>query len=284
MLRRREIRGHWASGVLVRLGSVSPSSSQDSLARALEFERETLSLVVEQVHRIDQGWVVRASSFPDVWMFNNVRIDTEVSHAEAAELCPRHLPGLDYDQLFIEDQGRGERLAEDLCADGWRIDVDLHSVLEREPDRAVSTDTVVEADEEETLDLMERWLREDESLHLNEAGLRQLRDGNRLTWRARQGRRLGIRDQAGRLVAMTILYSDGRVAQVEDVYAIPEVRGRGYGRVLVTRAIELAREGGHELAFIVADDNDWPKQLYHRLGFEPVGTTWLAHRQRPTSN
>ena len=28
----------------------------------------------------------------------------------------------------------------------------------------------------------------------------------------------------------------------------------------------------------MADDNDWPKQLYARLGFEPVGRAWVFHR------
>lgn len=263
---------------------MSPPSSQDGLASALEFERATLSLVAEQVRRIDQGWVVRASSFPDVWVFNNVRIDTEVDYDQAVELCRSHLRAASYDQLLFEDPRLGERLAEAFRADGWRIDVDVHSVLAREPDRLVSTGAVVAAEEDEAMDLMERWLREDETLHLTEAGLRQLREGNRLTWRARNAQRLGIRDPAGRLVAITILYSDGRVAQVEDVYAIPEARGRGYGRALVTQAIELAREGGHELTFIVADDNDWPKQLYGKLGFEPVGRTWLVHRDRPSAD
>jgi hypothetical protein len=28
----------------------------------------------------------------------------------------------------------------------------------------------------------------------------------------------------------------------------------------------------------VADDNDWPKLLYERLGFRPVGHLWQFHR------
>jgi ribosomal protein S18 acetylase RimI-like enzyme len=103
-------------------------------------------------------------------------------------------------------------------------------------------------------------------------------DANRLTWRGRNARRLGIRGPDGGLAAISMLFSDGRTAQVEDVYAIPEVRGRGYGRALVTRAIELANQGGHELTFIVADDNGWPKQLYRKLGFEPAGRSWVFHR------
>ena len=65
---------------------------------------------------------------------------------------------------------------------------------------------------------------------------------------------------------------------MEDVYTAPEARGRGYARALVCRAVELARSGGHDLVFITADDNDWPKLLYERLGFRPLGRVWQFHR------
>jgi hypothetical protein len=47
---------------------------------------------------------------------------------------------------------------------------------------------------------------------------------------------------------------------------------------MVSAAAVAARRAGHRLTFIVADDNDWPKQLYAKLGFGPVGRTWLLHR------
>jgi GNAT superfamily N-acetyltransferase len=59
---------------------------------------------------------------------------------------------------------------------------------------------------------------------------------------------------------------------------VPEARGRGYARALVCRAEELARATGHDLIFIVADDRDWPKLLYRRLGFAQVGRIWQFHR------
>jgi len=31
--------------------------------------------------------------------------------------------------------------------------------------------------------------------------------------------------------------------------------------------------------FITADDNDWPKLLYARIGFRAVGHVWHFHRQ-----
>jgi predicted GNAT family acetyltransferase len=96
--------------------------------------------------------------------------------------------------------------------------------------------------------------------------------------RARAATNLGIRDEAGELVAMTKLYSDGATAQVEDVYTMPAWRNRGCARRLITRAIALAHEARHDLVFIEADDNGWPKQLYARLGFDPVGRIGVFHR------
>jgi hypothetical protein len=39
-----------------------------------------------------------------------------------------------------------------------------------------------------------------------------------------------------------------------------------------------AQERGAEVVFIVADDDDWPKHLYARLGFVPVGRKWTFHK------
>src|ERR687892_42790 len=70
------------------------------------------------------------------------------------------------------------------------------------------------------------------------------------------------------------LYSDGRTAQVEDVATLPEHRGRGHATAVVLRAVEEALATGHDFVFLVADAEDWPKELYVRLGFAPLGRTW----------
>jgi predicted GNAT family acetyltransferase len=60
-------------------------------------------------------------------------------------------------------------------------------------------------------------------------------------------------------------------AWVEDVYTVPDARERGYARTLVTHATAIARSERKGLTFIIADDDDWPKNLYSRIGFERVG-------------
>jgi predicted GNAT family acetyltransferase len=125
---------------------------------------------------------------------------------------------------------------------------------------------------------MALWMRTDETLHLSGAeGVRQTIVKDRAVWRTRNARRFGIRGPDGAVAAITQLFSDGRVGQVEHVYTIPQARGRGYARALVSHAAAEAWKAEHELSFIVADDNNWPKKLYRRIGFEPLGRTWLLH-------
>src|SRR5207249_2284686 len=75
----------------------------------------------------------------------------------------------------------------------------------------------------------------------------------------------------GAPVASCELYSDGRVAQVESVGTLSEHRGKGHASAVVARAVETARAEGHELVFLLADEDDWPKELYGKLGFRTVG-------------
>jgi predicted GNAT family acetyltransferase len=81
--------------------------------------------------------------------------------------------------------------------------------------------------------------------------------------------------------AVTTLYADGTAAQVEDVATLRDYRRRGLARAAVSAAIDAAVEMGHRFVFIVADDDDWPKDLYARLGFDPIGRAWSFTRPGP---
>jgi GNAT superfamily N-acetyltransferase len=88
-----------------------------------------------------------------------------------------------------------------------------------------------------------------------------------------------VRDREA--VAWAKLWSDGAVAQVEDVVCLAEHRGHGYGRDVVAAATRAALAASPELLFIVADDDDWPKDLYGRLGYRPIGTLGVFTRHEP---
>ena len=66
------------------------------------------------------------------------------------------------------------------------------------------------------------------------------------------------------------VYSDGGTAQIEDVATLEAFQNRGFARANVLAALEAAR-ADHDLVFLVAAEDDWPKTLYKKLGFDQVG-------------
>lgn len=213
-----------------------------------------------------------------MWNGNHVRVVRPISFDQAVGLAERHLGDLPYRHLVLEEAAGGEQLAAEFRAAGWEVDAELTMVLEREPDRRVDLSDVLEVGEEDMLELYRRWIAED--YDEPPEARQQVVEQTRRCWRLRDARHLGVADETGALASMTVLMSGGAVAQVEDVYTAPERRGRGFARALVTRALELAREGRHELTFITADDEGWPRQLYARLGFAPAGRVWAVTRRQ----
>jgi ribosomal protein S18 acetylase RimI-like enzyme len=65
-------------------------------------------------------------------------------------------------------------------------------------------------------------------------------------------------------------------AQVEEVATFEEWRGRGFARAVVLAAVDAARAAGADCTWLYADAEDWPKELYRKLGFDEVGrsVTW----------
>lgn len=256
----------------------SQRGARASFARALAFQRETLELVADEVMTVPEGWVIRTPSLPLVWALNQVRVGGPIEAGDAIALVDRHFGQLPYRQLMVEDDTSGALLERELAPHGWRVDREVTMQLTRHPKRHLDTSAVFDAPPTEVLGLMRRWMWEGSAHQPSAQEERELAQSWQLEWRARHARLLGIRGRSGQLAAITVLYSDGVVAQVEDVYTVPEERSQGFARALVSRAARLATEAGHELTFIVADDRGWPKDLYGRLGFEPVGRSWSFHR------
>src|SRR5258705_473225 len=74
----------------------------------------------------------------------------------------------------------------------------------------------------------------------------------------------------GEVAAYCEVRSDGTVAQIEDVNTIPRFRRRGLGRAVVQYAVGEARST-NDVVYLEALAEDWPRQLYAKLGFDVVG-------------
>jgi ribosomal protein S18 acetylase RimI-like enzyme len=78
------------------------------------------------------------------------------------------------------------------------------------------------------------------------------------------------------------LYVAEGVGQIEDVGTLEAFRGQGLAKAVVLRALAEARAAGCDLVFLEAEADDWPKELYRRLGFDAIGRTY-AFARRPAS-
>jgi GNAT superfamily N-acetyltransferase len=62
---------------------------------------------------------------------------------------------------------------------------------------------------------------------------------------------------------------------LDDLFTLPELRGRGVGRALITRLAEIAREAGAgKVRWVTAHDNTTAQRLYDDLADR---TEWLTY-------
>ena len=68
------------------------------------------------------------------------------------------------------------------------------------------------------------------------------------------------------------LYADDSgTAAIRSVATLAQYRRAGLARATVSRALARSRALGHDLTFLRAVHDDWPKNLYGKLGFDAIG-------------
>lgn len=207
-----------------------------------------------------------------VWDLNMLQVNgppPEVSAAELADEAEKVMGPLGYThrRIWIADEALGAALAPGFEELGWATDVHVAMVHRRGPDRGVDTARVQEVGAA-AWGGREKQLRsyprcDDDDL------VPQMRALYDLLLEAGNGKDFAIVED-GLAVSFALVFSRGDVAQIEDVATLADHRGRGLSRAVVYKALQecLAE---HELTFLVADENDWPKDFYEKLGFEAVG-------------
>jgi ribosomal protein S18 acetylase RimI-like enzyme len=192
---------------------------------------------------------------------------------EAVDEADRILGGAGHTHRMIVTfvEKVGARLRPQFQALGWQTQRHVFMVQRREPEKGADLSVVTEVDES-ALRPGRAWMIATYPWGTEEVA-RQLLDAKILIARRADTRFFGV-EADGEIVAWTDLYLADGVAQIEDVATLPGHRGKGYATAVVLRAVEAARRAGAELVFLVADDEDWPKTLYARLGFDPVGLSY----------
>jgi ribosomal protein S18 acetylase RimI-like enzyme len=216
---------------------------------------------------------------PERYFSNFVRVEGSPPGVDVDALVrdtDRALAGFRHRQIQVFDDLVGARIAPGLAKAGYSAEHSAMMALRRSPDRAPSLDAVEEVAHFDArpflLEVYRRSLPDAEQ-HLVEA----FADFRRVVQRAVGGRFFAQRIE-GSVAGLCELYVLDDIAQVEHVDTLSEFRGRGVARNVVLRAVHEARAAGADLVLIEADLDDWPKELYRRLGFGEIGRSWAFTR------
>jgi ribosomal protein S18 acetylase RimI-like enzyme len=227
--------------------------------------------------RFAYGTAVFDQRLPRRWDSNYLLVDhvpdgirAEQLAAEAERL--QGAAGLTHRKIELRDEEAGARLEPHFRALGWTVNRHLLMALRRRPDRSPDTALVHEVDAAALRDVRAR------QLHSYEWGadpevVAQLYAAKTFLAQVVDARFFAV-VLDGQPVSWTDLYLANGTAQIEDVGTLEEHRGHGYASAVVLHAAFVARRAGADFVFLVADDEDWPKELYRKLGFDALGRVY----------
>jgi ribosomal protein S18 acetylase RimI-like enzyme len=247
------------------------------LERAAAFEEALRDACAERVVETHFGPALFNDTFSTIWNLNVLRAERPGTAAaeEIAAEADRVQAGLGHRRVILPP---GASVLEDgFRGLGWEPDHFLFMVHRGDPARVETAH--VEEIEPTMLATLRQAIVQEWAPQEDDEAVRQIIAADLLMWREANARTFAVVEN-GEAVSAAELYSDGRTAQVEDVATLPSHRGRGHAKAVVVRAVEEALAGGHDFVFLVAAGDDWPKELYKRLGFEEVGSRFAFLRTR----
>jgi len=253
---------------------------------AYGIEARTVAAVCDSERAEDWGRVYLTPSLPLVWDASLVELRASgLAIGAVVALADEALggAGLAHRTVVVAAEAEGRRLAAEVAsaiaeAPGWSAERILYMAWREGRSERRPQATAREAPLREIAplrgELIKSWLRPGEP---HEETAAQLLERDRRLGKF-AGDRWFVSPAAGDpAAACRLLWVDG-VAQVEDVGTLPRARRRGLAQAVVLAAVAAARRDGAEEIVIAADADDWPHQLYAKLGFEPVGEATVLRR------
>ena len=242
------------------------------LDRVRAFLRETDERVCDERRATPHGVALLTPSLPLVWQLNAIRVeDSEATAGALVAEADELLATVAHRKLVVHDEALGARLAPALSSQGWNAFRLLVMVRRREPDRPAEAGLAREVSREHGAAVLAAFRRE-QPFGWQEEAVRQLAGMDERYTRAWSTRDFAA--PVNELGCACRLYSDERLAQVDEVGTLEARRGRGYARAVVLAAADAAAADGCEPVFLLTDASDWPQHLYRKLGFDAIGAVY----------
>jgi ribosomal protein S18 acetylase RimI-like enzyme len=248
-----------------------------------------------RVRAADAALALAAAAEVAPWRFGRAVFDAvyPMSYQNNRLLVEEALDGASFDELAAEAEalmgvrGLAHRRIDDLApaddarlrdaleAAGWRREDDAWMAWRREPDGLPGPGV---AHEVGWADLRPTIVRATarEPYATDPETLRQLVDRMERWQAAATVRHLAVPAPDGEGFAASchlVLGPAPGSALIDEVSTLEEWRGRGFARAVVIAAVAAGRAAGADCVWLYADADDWPLELYRRLGFDVVGRT-----------
>jgi ribosomal protein S18 acetylase RimI-like enzyme len=244
----------------------------DDFKRCLSFIEDLEERACDRIEPFAYGRSFMATAFPVVWDDNFMRVEKGGASWEELTAAAERLQGgagLHHRKLVLPDEDWADELCLEARKSGWEITPLIFMIRRREGTRTASV-PVKEVPYEEVRPLREELARR-QPWATNDDDVRQVLEANR-QWASRVDARFFIAMVDGKPAAACDLYRGPGLAQIEDVETKAEYRNLGLATSIVLAAADAARRDQDDpIVFLIADENDWPKALYERMGFETVG-------------
>jgi predicted GNAT family acetyltransferase len=231
-----------------------------------------VATLTDELPRIANLNLLRLEELAERLALAELRAEAERVAREADRLCA----ALPQRRVVAYDEEIGTRIALGFeTLPGWITERVVLMAQHRPVDRDVDTTFVREVEEEELQPARERFLRGRGAA--DELVAQELRGAQRLAALGDVWAFAAL--VAGEVASYCELYADGTgTAQIRGVATLPEHRGGGLARATVSHALAKSEVLGHELTFLRAVHDDWPKNLYGKLGFDAIGTMYRFTR------
>lgn len=228
----------------------------------LAWLEETARRRSTSVRPVPGGFAVRNRDYPNAHDHNRLFITSAAGADELAAAADRELADVAHRLVYVHDLDVADAVTPRLVELGYERNDELVLIAQTVGEgRDVE---VVELDLDERIAVATAEWRADQSAEVAD----QLGQRIRTVVPAAETTFLGVRSADGAVVAHVDLYVRDGHAQIEELMTAPAARGKGFGSALV---LDAARRAGANRTFIVADVDEWPKQMYRRLGFADLG-------------
>ncbi|HEX8066209.1 MAG TPA: GNAT family N-acetyltransferase [Thermoleophilaceae bacterium] len=239
-------------------------------ALALDLEADLEERLATRVERVAAGAAIFRDDLPRAGNLNVLRVDPESEAREPAELMQvveELQAGLPQRSIRVVDDAEAERLRPAFAGAGWVVQRASLMAGLRPPDRPVDVSSVREVELELLHDAREATLRRahrdlDSATALLAAGGLSPDGVETRAFAALVGA-----DVAAYAVARVV----GSAAKLTEVAAMERSHGHGLGRAVVWAAAAALRRTGTRLVTMEAEDDDWARSTYQRLGFGEIG-------------